>query len=63
MRVCSLLATTARLGNYDTIYIPKYDMNGTPKAQAFKRKSTNRIGNKIHVRREHNSWAKPNDSN
>ena len=34
---CSFLTAKSKLGNYNTIPIPKYDGNGTPKAQATQR--------------------------
>ena len=37
MRVCSLISATPNLLNYNTISIPKYDRNGTPKVQSTQR--------------------------
>ena len=34
---CSLLEATAKLDNYNTISIPKYNENGNTKAQATQR--------------------------
>ena len=45
--VCLLLTAKAKIGNFNTIHIPKYDNNGTHKAQA--RKNSTKKKNKLYT--------------
>ena len=63
LNLCSLLAATKNLGNYNAIYFSKYGGTISPKSQDTQRQATNGIEKCTHGCEAHNKWTEPDYSN